>query len=230
MTKTIYPKAAVVLIGLGVAAASVAQPVAIGRSSLTLPNAERWEVSNVVIDNPKFSGETSGEIPIEAKRLLLKSEDGLTKAVFVSRVSKSGIGGVLMTYTNGCASIKDGPSLYKNDQARRGEVDCLLVASIAQTQSFLNVMPELKKNLNGAAPHTGGAYYIQFSKTLGAGGQATTEVVLANDFKGVADVALTHSTQIPTKVLVWAEEMARANRNAVTSLTGNWALPQLLFE
>lgn len=230
MKKTIYLQATAWLAGLCAAASVGAQPVAIGRSALTLPNAERWQVSPLAVNNATYGGDVSGEIPLEAKRLLLKSQDGLIKAVITSSVSKSGVGGVMMTYNNSCTSIKDGPYLYKQDRARSGDIDCLLVAPIGQTQSFLNVMPALKKNLDGAVPHSLGAYYIQFSKTLGAGGQTFTEVLLANDFKGVADSTLAHNTKIPTPVLAWAEALASANRNAITSLTGNWALPELIFD
>ena len=205
-----------------------AEGIQIGRSTLTLPDPQRWAIRNINTKNLTYTGDVSGEIALDAKRLIFTQSGGGTKAVVLSRVTKGGVA-VRMRWANQCEKPQTSPFAFQDDRSTANDVDCLFVASVNKPQNFVDTFPQLKKDLDGNIPSGSAIYVIEFSKSIGSGGYAFTQLLMSQDFKGLEGVTVDHSSQLPTSLLAWAEEFAKSNRNAVASFTGNWSIPQMSF-
>ncbi len=212
-----------------VGAVALAQPVEIGRSTLTLPDAENWKVKDLDSANLGYSGDANGAMVMGTKQLTYLSTDKLVKAVFVSKVTKGGVAGVSMTWTNPCLSVKENSNIFKADKGNLSNVDCLLVLRLNQIDTFVNSAAQLKKSLGDVRPDTKSGFYVQYGKSMGAGGYAFSEVLMANDFKGLEGDAVKTESTIPPAVLSWAVAFAKSNAAAVDSLSGKWSIPALVF-
>jgi hypothetical protein len=211
--------------------ACATQSIPIGRSNLTLPDRAKWQVRDFATTSLTYVGESEVTVPLEAKQLVYRPSDNLIKASLIAKVTKSAPAQGPVSWSNACTTVSDGGQVYKNDQSRLGNVDCLLVVLVPRTKLFLDALPSLKKNLGDAVPHTLGAYYFQYAKSIGAGGFAVTEGLLASSFKGLPppDASIENNSKIPPAVLAWANAMAQANQDAVASFRGNWSIPPLNF-
>ena len=227
LRKYVYPALLACLIS-SVPLAASADGIQIGRSTLTLPDPQRWAIRNIDTANLTYTGDVSGEIALDAKRLVFTANSGAIKAVVVSRVTKGGVA-VRMKWANQCGKPPTSPFVFQRDRSNANDVDCLFVASVNKPQTFLDSLPQLKKDLDGSIPSGSILYVVEFSKSIGSGGYAFTQLLISQDFKGLDGITVDHSTQLPTSLLAWAEEFAKGNRNAVTSFTGNWSIPQMAF-
>ena len=208
---------------------TLAQPVAIGRSSLTMPDPENWKIQDLESAGIGYSGDAKGAFALGAKRLTYFSPDKVVKATFVTKVTKGGVTGVMMTWPNTCPSVKQSGIVFKDDKGSFSAIDCLLVMRISRFEPFINALPNLKKDLVEVRPGTQGGYYIQYSKSIGAGGYAITEALLASDFKGLEGATLQNETTISPAVLSWGVAFAKSNSAAIGSMSGNWSMPSLVF-
>lgn len=207
----------------------MAQAVSIGRSSLTLPDPSRWSVQNLSDLNVGYVGDKSGNFVMEVKRLVFHSTSVNRKAIAILKVTKGGIGGVHMSWSNNCVNLPSSQFVYKRDLANGNDVDCLIVASVGNTSAFIDSWAAFKQSLDGNVPEGGSTYYIEFTKSIGAGGIAHSQILLSQDFKGLEGGSVEHSTLISAPVLAWAEQFAKNNRRAITSFSGSWAMPALAF-
>jgi len=229
MSRTHTYRELLVWMALVLPALGSAQGLPIGRSTVTLPDPTRWEVRQIDGSGLSYSGDKSGDIPLDAKRLVLRTGAGTIKAVMVSRVTKSGVFGIHMSWANDCAAITQSDYLYKRDRATVTDVDCLVVGAVGNPQALYDADPDFKKKIGGAVPDGTGFYLLLFSHSIGSGGYAHTQMLLASDFKGLQGVNIDNPTLIPTPVIAWAAALANSNRAAITSLSGNWAVPSLVF-
>lgn len=208
----------------------LAQALSIGRSTLTLPDPLRWQVHDLPDVNLGYTGDRTGSFFMEAKRLIFRTPSSNPKAVVVLGVTKGGVGTMRMSWTNACPKIPVSQYLYKRDESNGNDVDCLLVAAVGDTSAFLGSMPAFKSAIDGNIPVGGPTFYIEFQKSLGAGGFAVSQLLLARDFKGSEGGAISNATVIPNPVLAWAEEFAKSNRRSIGSLGGAWTMPPVAFE
>lgn len=206
-----------------------AQGISIGRSSLSLRDPQRWEVRNLDAGSPSYSGDKSGDIPMEGKRLVLSSSSGAIKAILLSRVTKGGVPNVRISWANECQKVSASQFFYKRDRATTTDVDCLLVIAVAKPQIFLAALPILRKDLDGQVPEGDTFYYLYFSHSIGSGGYSVSQMLIPQTFKGLDGVTVENMTKIPTGVIAWAEEFATSNRRAIDSFGGNWSVPEMLF-
>ena len=212
-----------------VSAEAVANPVEIGRSTLTLPDADNWKVQDAAADSVQTSGDVNLPMAMGTKQLVYLSADKLTKAVFISKVTKGGVAGVTMTWTNPCPAVKQSAAVYKSDKGTVNDIDCLVVIKVNRFDAFVNSGPQLKKSFADVRPNTQDGFYIQYSKSMGAGGYAFSQALVAGDFKGVDGDAVKTESSISPSVLVWATAFAKSNAAAVDSLSGKWSIPPLVF-
>jgi hypothetical protein len=212
-----------------VGAVALAQPVEIGRSTLTLPDAENWKVQDASADGIQTSGDINQPMPMGTKQLTYFSADKLTKAVLISKVTKGGVAGVTMTWTNPCPGVKQSSVVYKADKGSVSDIDCLVVIKVNQFDSFVNSGPQLKKSFGDVRPNTKDGFYVQYSKSMGAGGYAFSQALVASDFKGIEADAVKTDTTISPSVLAWATAFAKSNAAAIDSLSGKWSIPALVF-
>jgi hypothetical protein len=210
-------------------AQAFAEPVAIGRSSLTLPDAENWKVQDLESANLGYSGDANGAMTMGAKQLTYSAADALVKAVFVTKVTKGGVAGLTMTWNNPCPAVRASSNVFKADKGNLANVDCLVVIKVSQFDSFLNSIPQLNKSFAAARPNTRDGFYIEYSKSMGAGGFAFSQALVANDFKGTEGDAVKTETSISPSVLIWAMAFAKSNASAIDSLSGKWSIPALVF-
>lgn len=223
----LYPALLVCLIA-ALPTVATAAGIQIGRSTLTLPDPQRWTIRNIDTANIAYSGDVGGEIALEAKRLVYTGNSGAIKAAVVSRVTKGGVA-VRMKWANRCGKPPTSPFAFQHDRSNANDVDCLFVASVNKPQNFVDARTQLKKDLDGNIPEGNVIYVVEFSKSIGSGGYTSTQLLISQDFKGMDGVTVEHSTQLPTSLLAWAEEFAKSNRDAVASFTGNWSIPQMSF-
>jgi hypothetical protein len=206
-----------------------AEPIAIGRSSLTLPDRENWKVQDAPADGIQTSGDVNLPIAMGTKNLTYHSADKLTKAVFTSKVTKGGVAGVIMTWTNPCPAVQQSSAVFKLDKGTVNDIDCLVVIKVNQFDAFLTAAPQAKKTLSDARPNTKDGFYVEYSKSMGAGGYAFSQSLIASDFKGVEGDGVKTEGSIPSSVLAWATAFAKSNAAAVDSMSGKWSIPPLAF-
>ncbi len=210
-------------------ALGIAQGIPIGRSTVSLPDPQRWEVAKVDGAGLTYSGDKDGDIPLDARRLVLRAPSGAIKVVVLSRVTKGGVSGMHMSWENDCKAITQSDYLYKRDQGTITNVDCLAVGSVNNPEGFLARAPTLQRDLGGMAPEGAGFYYVMFANSIGSGGYTNTEMLVAWDFKGLENVPIDNLTRLPTPIIAWAAAFASNNRSAITSLSGKWAIPAMVF-
>ncbi|MBL8339305.1 MAG: hypothetical protein JNM97_21225 [Rhodoferax sp.] len=208
---------------------ALGQSIPIGRSSVSLPEPGRWTSSGLQANDPGYSGDSSGTIPMDGKRLVFTATPGGTRAVILARVTKAGIAGTSMSWGNDCNGVTAGPYLYKRDRSTTIDVDCLIVLAVGLPGVFLDQVPTLKKDLEGVVPQGPGFYYIEYSSSIGSGGYLFTQVLLSPDFTGLEGVPVEHQTRMPASVIAWAGEFAKNSRPAISSLSGSWTVPPLNF-
>jgi hypothetical protein len=202
--------------------------VKIGRSEIGLPAGGRWSVVDVALEGVKYTGDVSGTIPMETKRLSYKTSEGLTKLVIVSSMTKGAVS-AQMSWENHCTSFNPDEHLFVKDAGSFNRLDCLVVARIPRFMTFLDSAKGLQALFTTDTPHTISGYYVEYSKGLSNGAQATSYVLLPSDFQGLAEGAINNGSKIPNSVIRWASEFAKANSSGLTSLTGSWTLPPLIF-
>ena len=209
---------------------ALAQSLSIGRSTLTLPDPLRWQVHDLPDINLGYTGDKTGSFIMEAKRLVFRSSTFSSKAVAMLGVTKGGVGDIQMSWTNTCAKVQVSQYLYMRDVSNGSQVDCLLVVAVGNTSAFLGRMPAFKNAIADHMPVGVPTFYIEFQKSLGAGGYAFSQLLLAQDFKGTDGGTVSNATVIPTPVLAWAEEFAKSSRRSIGSLGGSWTMPPVAFE
>ena len=214
---------------LAVVSQVAAEPITIGRSSLTLPDLENWKVQDAEATDLNYSGDLNGALVMGSKVLSYLSADKLTKAVVSAKVTKGGLAGGSMTWTNNCPTVKEGSVTFKIDNGTVSNIDCLVVVKVNRIDSFVNAVPRLKGLFNDERPNTKDGFYIQCTKSIGAGGYTRSEALLASDFKGIDGEVIKNQTTIPPAVLSWAVAFAKSNAAAVDSLSGKWSIPALVF-
>ena len=210
-------------------AQSSAEPVSIGRSSLTLPDSENWTVQDSDPASIGLSGDVNLPLVMGSKRLTYFSTDKQVKAVFISKVTKGGVAGVTLTWTNRCPTIKESSNVFKIDKGTPNDIDCLVVIRVNQIDSFVNARAPLKSALGDVQPNTKNGFYIQYAKSMGAGGYTFSEALVANDLKGIEGEIAKNESAISPLVLGWAVAFAKSNAAAVDSLSGKWSIPALVF-
>jgi hypothetical protein len=222
-------KPLLLLIGLLFSALCAAQDVIkLGRSQLTLPEASRWTIEPVDFPGITYTGDVSGVIPIDAKRMLFRSDLGLIKAVVTSTMTKSAVNAE-MSYPNHCANIKASDSVFMLDNGSPVRIDCLIVIRTPNVAAFSQRIDAKKILFNGMQPHTVSAYYIQFDVGLTNGAKTGSFVYLADGFQGIAGDSIVNNSKIPDGVIRWAMAFAKANASGLTSLSGDWTFPALNF-
>ena len=175
-----------------------ADPIAIGRSSLTLPDRENWKAEELDAVNIGLSGDVNMPLVMDTKKLTYRTDEKLIKAVFVARVTKGGAAGVSMTWANQCPAVKETSAVFKADNGTPSSIDCLVVMRVNQLDTFVNSRAPLKTVFGDAKPNTKSGYYIRYAKSMGAGGYAVSEALVADDFSGMAgELVKTQSTISP---------------------------------
>lgn len=206
------------------------ESIKIGRSNLTLPDYKQWTISSIDVGGVDYTGDVSGSIPMETKKMVYKSADQLDKAAIVVSVTKSAIAAE-MSWANTCASFTASQTLYVKDDGGTNRLDCLIVIRVPRIAQLVTAAPGLKPLFSTGAPHTLSGYYIQYSKGLSNGAQTSSYALLAEDFVGLSEgQSVSNPSQIPTPVVRWALAFAQANSRGLTSLTGSWELPAVKFQ
>ena len=208
--------------------ASGQEPVKIGRSQLSLPNPSQWEVIEIELPANTYTGDVSGKIPLQTKRLRFKSIDSLTKAVIVTSMTKNAIS-AQMSWENTCKGLEHHEFLYVRDRGSETRLDCLLIIKTPRLLSLQERIDQNKSLFNEVIPHTLTGYYVQYELGLSNGSQTSSFVFLAEGFNGLAANRLENPTKIPDAVVAWALAFAKENNAALTSLFGNWTLPSFNF-
>jgi hypothetical protein len=222
-------KSLLIYLGLFVSTLCPAQDaIKIGRSQLTLPEASRWSTEPVEFPGIPYTGDVSGVIPIDAKRMLFRSDLGLIKAVMTATMTKSAVN-AQMSYSNHCANIKASDNVFMLDNGSPVRVDCLIVIKTPNVSAFSRSVDAKKTLFNGVQPHTGSAYYVRFDVGLSNGAKTGSFVLLADGFQGIGGDAITNNSKIPDGVIRWAMAFAKANSSGLTSFSGDWTFPALNF-
>jgi hypothetical protein len=204
------------------------EAVKIGRSQLSLPDFSQWSISEVSLPGVVYSGDVSGTIPIQSKRMQYKSVDGLVKAVITTSMTKSAVN-AQMSWDNTCLKIQANENIYLQDKGSAVRLDCLVVIKAQRLLSMSQRVDPKKQLFGEVVPHTLGGYYVQYSLGLSNGAQTTSFMLLADGLKGLQGDAITNPSKIPDPVVRWAIAFAKANSSALTSFSGDWALPQISF-
>jgi hypothetical protein len=208
---------------------SLAQDIVkIGRSQLNLPDFKQWTVEPAELPGLTYSGDASGIIPIESKRMTLRNNDGLIKAVATASMTKSAVS-AQMSFSNHCTTIKPNDNVFVLDKGSHVRVDCLIVVKTPNTAAFSKRVDESKIIFNGLQPHTASAYYVQFDLGLNSGAKTASYALLAEGFQGIAGDSISNNSRIPDGVIRWALSFAKANAAALTSFSGDWTFPALIF-
>lgn len=206
-----------------------AQPIEIGRSVLTLPDADNWKVQDATSAGIGYSGDITGAMAMGSKILSYTSPEKLVKAVFATKVTKGGVAGATMNWSNNCPSVKETANVFKADKGTLSSIDCLVVIKVNQVDTFVSARPQLKAAIGDLRPDTKSGFYVQYRKSMGAGGYTVSEALIASDFKGVDGDAVKTESSISPSVLAWATAFAKSNAAAVDSLSGKWSIPALVF-
>jgi hypothetical protein len=207
---------------------SFSQSVKIGRSQLLLPDFASWTITEVKQQGIAYTGDASGNIPVESKRFIYRSTDDLVKANIVSAVTLSAVG-IQMSWSNSCQGLQAHEHLFIHDLGGMDRQDCLLVLRLDSTYNFLNRAQNLKNVFGEPLPHTIGGYYIEYNKGLSNGAYTSTNALIASDFIGSDEKSFEQTHKIPQAVIRWALDFSKANGRAVTGFTGHWELPPLKF-
>jgi hypothetical protein len=216
-------------IGLLVSTLCVAQDaIKIGRSQLMLPETARWSTEQVNFPNINYTGDVTGVIPIDAKRMLFRNDLGLIKAIIVTTMTKSAVN-AQMSYSNHCANVKASDAVFVVDNGSPVRVDCLIVVKTPNVAAFSQRVDSKRILFNGLQPHTAAAYYVQFDVGLTNGAKTASFVYLAEGFQGVGGDAIANNSKIPDGVIRWALAFAKANASGLTSFSGDWTFPALNF-
>jgi hypothetical protein len=216
-------------IGLLTSTLCVAQDaIKIGRSQLMLPEAARWSTEQVDFPGISYTGDVTGVIPIDAKRMLFRNDLGLIKAIVVTTMTKSAVS-AQMSYSNHCVNIKASDAVFVLDNGSPVRVDCLIVVKTPNVAAFSQRVDSKRNLFNGLQPHTASAYYVQFDVGLTSGAKTGSFVYLAEGFQGVGGDAIANNSKIPDGVIRWALAFAKANASGLTSFSGDWTFPALNF-
>jgi hypothetical protein len=202
--------------------------IKIGRSQLSLPDASRWSTEQVNMPGIGYGGDISGVIPVDGKRMTLRNESGLIKAIVTASMTKSAVNGQ-MSFSNHCANIKPNDNVFTLDKGSPVRVDCLMVIKVLNTAVFMTRIDGTKVLFNSSQPHTASAYYVQFDLGLANGAKTGSFVLLAEGFQGIPGEAISNNSKIPDGVIRWATAFAKANSSGLTSFSGDWTLPALSF-
>jgi hypothetical protein len=202
--------------------------VKIGRSQLTLPEGSRWSTEQLDFPGISYTGDVTGVIPIDAKRMLFRSDLGLIKAVVTTTMTKSAVN-AQMSYSNHCANIKPNENIFVLDNGSPVRVDCLIVIKTPNVAAFSQRVDAKRSVFNGHQPHTASAYYVQFDVGLTSGAKTGSFVYLADGFQGMSGDAIANNSKIPDGVIRWALAFAKANASGLTSFSGDWTFPALNF-
>jgi hypothetical protein len=205
-----------------------AQSIPIGRSSLTLPEPSRWTVEALPAIQQTLGGDAGGQLQIEGKRMILKSASGSVQAVLISRVSNTVKTNGMVTWNLPC-KVPESPLIYQRDRFNANNVDCLKVAPVSSAPDSLAKLGSVKSDSGGNLPEGKTLYFVDFVMSLGTGGIAQTQALISQDFKGREGVAVDNTSRLPTALIAWAEALAKNNRDAIGSLSGNWAIPEMAF-
>jgi hypothetical protein len=203
--------------------------IKIGRGQLTLPESSGWSTEQLDMPGITYTGDVSGVIPLDAKRMLFRSDLGLTKAVMTTSMTKSAVS-AQMSYPNHCANMKASDNVYTFDKGSPARVDCLIVIKTPNVAAFTQRVDSKKALFGSAQPHTASAYYVQFDVGLTNGSRMGSFVLLAEDFLGIGGDAISNNSKIPDGVIRWATAFARANSSGLTSFSGDWTFPALSFK
>lgn len=208
---------------------TLAQPVSIGRSSLSLPEPQRWESRKITRPGLPYSGDGAGELALDTTRLVLTTPSGAIKAIVIAKATKAGVAGMQMSWGNPCATIPQSDYLYKRDRSNNTDVDCLVVIGAANVREFVDGSPSLRQDLDGKITEGGGAYFVFFANSLGSGGYLMAQMLISQDFKGLAGGTADHQTKLSTPVIAWSVALANSSKGALGSFSGNWAVPAMQF-
>jgi hypothetical protein len=208
--------------------ASAQESIKIGRSQLSLPDTARWVVEDVNMPAVSYTGDVSGSIPMQSKRMQYRSVDDLTKLVLTTSITKGAVN-AQMSWDNTCLNIEANENILLKDNGSGTRLDCLVVIKVPSLLPFAKEVDAQKVLFNGVLPHTIGGYYIQYSLGLTNGAQTTSFMVIAEGMRGLSGDPVTNSTKVPDSIVRWAIAFAKANNSALTSFSGDWALPALSF-
>jgi hypothetical protein len=203
--------------------------VKIGRSQLSLPEYAKWSTEQVDMPSITYTGDVSGIIPLDAKRMHFRSDLGLTKAVITTSMTKSAVN-AQMSYPNHCTNIKASENVYTLDKGSPVRVDCLIVIKTPSVAAFTQRIDAKKTLFGSSQPHTASAYYVQFDVGLTNGAKTGSFVLLSEDFQGIGGDSVSNSSKIPDGVIRWAMAFAKANSSGLTSFSGDWTFPALSFK
>jgi hypothetical protein len=203
--------------------------IKIGRSQLTLPESSRWSAEQIDMPGITYTGDVSGVIPLQAKRMVFRNDLGLTKAVITAYMTKSAVA-AQMSYPNHCANIKANDNVFILDKGSPVRVDCLIVTKTPNVAAFTQRIDPGKTLFASSQPHTAAAYYIQYDIGLISGAKTGSFVLLSEDFQGINGDAIANSSKIPDGVIRWAMALAKANSSGLISFSGDWTFPALSFK
>jgi TPR repeat protein len=199
----------------------------VGRVTLRMPD-DKWESIGRSSHGIRYSGDRSGEVPLDRRHLLLRA-DGSGRFLAAMMVSTTrGVGGVQMGWTMTC---QPGKNAHVVDYSRRhvSGSECLTVTGLVQTQRYLeSVAPALLADLarrNVALPAT--AFAVIESAGLANGAYIQVLAVFASDFKlpmeGIAKGNLPDA--IKPEVAAWGTRLADAVSESIHSLSGTLTVP-----
>ena len=204
------------------------EAIKIGRSQLALPEFSRWSVEPVDMPGITYSGDVSGVIPLDAKRMLFRNDLGLIKTVLMAYMTKSVVS-AQMSYPNHCTSIKASDNVFTLDKGSPVRVDCLIVIKTPNVAAFSQRVDPQRTLFSGLQPHTASAYYVQFDLGLTNGAKTGSFVLLADGFQGISGDAIPNNSKIPDGVIRWALAFSKANSSGFTSFSGDWTFPAPSF-
>jgi hypothetical protein len=203
--------------------------VKIGRSQLTLPESSKWSVEQIEMPGITYTGDVTGVIPLDAKRMSFRNDLGSTKAVITTSMTKSAVN-AQMSHPNHCANIKANDNVFTLDKGSPVRVDCLIVIKTPNVAAFTQRIDAKKALFGNSQPNTASAYYVQFDVGLTNGAKTGSFVLLAGDFQGINGDAISNNSKIPDEVIRWAMAFGKANSSGLTSFSGDWTFPALSFK
>ena len=225
-------------IGLMLAILTVAQGLRaaefeVGRAKVVLAG-DGWQVLDMADGGKPYNGGVQAKIQSETKVFLKLGADKTVQTVVLIRASQAGMANGWMVYSHDC---KGNDQMYAvgNTGARTNNYDCLSVWGLYRTSEWVDdLFPELNNKLKAQQlqlPKAVQPISMHFANANGSFAEA--RVLLAPGFTGVATQAAADFGTLPKGVLPsavgWGQELAKAVRGSVSSLSGRLEVPAIEY-
>ncbi len=210
---------------------SLAAEFEVGRAKVELPG-EGWQVLDMTDGGKPYSGGVQAKIPSETKVFVKLGAEQTVQTVVLIRASQAGIANGWMAYSHECKS-SDQVYAQGNAGAQTNNYDCLSVWGLYRTGNWLDdFFPELNNKLKAKQWRLPGALQIMRSHFANANGSfAEARLLLAPGFVGTSAQPASDLGELPEGVtpsaVVWGQELAKAVRGSVSSLSGRLTVPTI---